>query len=153
MEKILAALFLFFVANGTFGQDRRSEFEITRSALGKERKTFVAEHINLNQNEEMAFWPIYEDYEIDRAKFSGKKWDVFKKYASGFHTLTAAEAKDYLNDFLRYEKKEIKLRSKYSRLMSTKLSSPVALRFVQIEEYMDSRIRYTILGELPFIQH
>lgn len=152
MEKIVPLFFLITLVHSAFSQDTRSEFQITRAVLDKERKTFVGEQMKLTKDQEMVFWPIYEDYEIDRAKFSGKKWEVFKKYAFGYHTLSAAEAKEYLNDIFRYEKRELRLRSKYSKLMSAKISSPVALRFVQIEEYVETRVKYSILEELPFIQ-
>lgn len=151
-ETVLSVALVFVFYGGGLAQTGKSEFEIVKSVFNTEKTNYIGKMMDLTDEEKEIFRPIYEDYEIDRAKFSGKRWDVLQAYAAKYGTISDAEARDYMNDLLRFQKREQKLKNKYFRLLSNKLSPAKAARFIQLEEYVNSKVKYAILSELSFVQ-
>ena len=152
MKRILFSLIFTFIFLPAISQKLRSEFEIFKAVFNTEKTNYIAQQMSLNENEEKLFWPIYEDYEIDRAKFSGKRWDTLQKYALAYTSISRSDAVSYTNDLLNYQKKELRLKKKYFNMISSKLSASTAARFIQLEEYINYRVKYAILGDLSFVQ-
>lgn len=152
MKKAFFSFLFILIFSQGFSQKFRSEFEIFKSVFNTEKTNYIDREMALTDEEEKVFWPIYEDYEIDRAKFSGKRWEIHQRYAGNYNEFTEPDAKNYLQDLLRFQKKELKLQTKYFNLLSNKLSPAKAVRFIQLEEYIYTKIKYEILEVLPFVE-
>jgi len=152
--KNLYPLILLLLIPGirTYAQEQKSEYEIIKSIFDTEKRSYYEKYMELTDAEEKVFWPIYEDYEIDRAKYSRKRLNALAFFAKNYGTMSVSQARNFMDDIFDYQKKEIKLKKKYFRLMNSKMSAQKAVRFMEIEEYINSSIKIKILENLPFIQ-
>ncbi len=152
--KNVALLFfiILFSALRSYSQGTKSEFEIIRSIFETEKKGYFEKHMALSPDEETIFWPIFEDYEIDKSKYARKRMEALRFFVENYQTMTSGQAKDYINDIFSFQKRDLKLKKKYYRLMSNNLSHQIAVRFIEIDEYVNTSIKLRILESLPYIK-
>jgi len=108
--------------------------------------------MNLTSAEEKVFWPIFEDYEIDRSKYANQRLDALRFFVENYDKMSDKQASDLMDEIFDIQKKDWKLRKKYFRMMKGKMSTAKAVRFIQIEEYVNSSIKQKVLEVLPFIK-
>ena len=152
-KNILSAIALFsFVWFSANAQVSTSEYEVVKSMFDTEKRAYLAEFMELKDEEAKIFWPIYDDYETERAKFSRKRLEITNLYVEKYGNLSQEEATHVVSTALEIQKKELSLQSKYFKLMSKKLSPTRAARFIQIEQYLSTAIRMELQDQLPFVQ-
>jgi hypothetical protein len=108
--------------------------------------------MGLTKEEELIFWPIYEDYEIERSSYSRKRLDALNFFVNNYETMTDSQAKDFMDNVFTFQKKDLKLLKKYYGMLSGKINEKSAVRFIQIEEYINTKIKLAILEVLPYIK-
>ncbi len=153
MKKALILIHLLFgISAITWAQEAKSEFELIRSIFETEKRGIYEQYMDLTDQEELVFWPLYEDYEIERSAYSKKRLDALRFFVQNYATLTNKQASDFVNDIFKYQRMDTKLSKKYFRLMSAKMSEKKAVRFIQIEEYIHTKIKLQIIEALPFVR-
>ena len=65
--------------------------------------------------------------------------------------MSEEQAKSIGSDLAGMRLQNEKIRKKYFNQISKTISSTVALRFVLLENYIESMVRFSILDELPFV--
>ena len=149
--KISSFFVLLSITSSVIAQQNKSEYEFIKTIFETEKRAFFEQYMELTDEEENVFWPIFEDYEIDRATFSKKQLIAIQFFVENYETMTEAQANGFINDIFSFNRRELKLKKKYYRLMSNKLSNRKATRFLQIEEYINTKIKLEILKTLPFV--
>ena len=153
MKRALLLIHLLIGIIGmTWAQEAKSEFELIRSIFETEKRGFYEQYMDLTDQEEQVFWPLYEDYEIERSAYSKKRLDALRFFVQNYEGMTDKQASDFVNDIFKFQRMDMKLNKKYFRLMSTKMSEKKAVRFIQIEEYIHTKIKLQIIEALPFIR-
>jgi len=109
--------------------------------------------MDLTSQEGEKFWPIYKAYEAERSGIANKRIELLYQYANFYETLTNEQAKYWYNDVLKLQRSEIALKKKYNKKMAKALTPLVALRFFQLEEFIQSEIRSAIIETLPFLEN
>lgn len=147
--KKLSLLFItiLFVTVG-FSQTYNDDLELIQSLYGMEKKEVVDEFVELDPNEEGAFWELYAEYETKRKEIGKKKYAVLWNYVNDYGTIRAEDAERIMNEILPLRIESDKLVRNYYKKVKTKTDAVVAMQFYQIENYLDVLVRTELLEEL-----
>jgi hypothetical protein len=150
MKKIslfLVALFTLTIVNA---QTNAEEIDLIQSAFGMEKKAMVAEFVKVDAAQKDAFWALYDEYETARKDLGKKRIDLLNKYAENYDKLTEEFADSWTKEILSLTKSTDKLLVTYYNKIKKATNAVVALQWWQVEGYILSGIRVSILESVPF---
>ena len=147
--KKLSLLFItiLFVTIG-FSQTYDDDLQLIQSLYGMEKKEVVDEFVELDPNEEGAFWELYAEYETKRKEIGKKKYSVLWNYVNDYGTIRAEDAERIMDEILPLRIESDKLVRNYYKKIKSKTDAVVAMQFYQIENYLDVLVRTELLEEL-----
>ena len=151
MKKItLFAVGLLF-AGTLFAQSNKEDLDMIQAIFGKEKKAMVASFVQVNASQADAFWKIYDEYETNRKSLGQKRIALLEKYAKNYATLDDATTDQIIKDNQSLQQETDKLIITYYAKIKKVAGSKAAAQFYQLEGYLLSVIRATILENIPFI--
>jgi hypothetical protein len=145
---------LLLVALLTFGgilsaQSNNEEIDLMQAAFGIEKKAMVSDFVKVDPAQKDAFWKLYDQYEVERKALGQRRIQLLEKYAANYDKLTIEFADSWSKEVLDISKKTDALLVTYFNKIKKATNSVVALQFYQVEGYILSGIRLSILEELP----
>jgi len=144
---LFSALFMFALVNA---QSNKEEVELYQAAFGMDKKAVVAEFVKVDAAQKDAFWKLYDQYETERKELGKKRIDLLTQYADNFNKLSNEFADKWVVDVIDLGKKTDGLLTSYYGKVKKATNPVVALQFWQVESYILSVIRFSILDEIPF---
>ncbi len=150
MKKIVLSLFMAGFALAASAQTLKEELQYIQDIWGKEKKTLVNEAIKLNGEEANKFWPVYDEYQVERQKFGQKRLEAIKMYSDNFETMTDAKAEEITKMVLDNNLGLDKLQAKFYKKMAKAVGAIKATQFLQLESYIDAQIKAAISDAIPF---
>jgi len=142
----LAALLSFVYVNA---QSAKEELDLMQAAFGMEKKAMVAEFVRVDAAQKDAFWKLYDEYETARKDLGKKRVELLDKYAREFDKLTNESMDVMMKETIDLQKKTDALIISYTNKIKKVTNPIVAFQFYQVEAYILSGIRLSILEELP----
>jgi hypothetical protein len=142
---LLFALVMFASANAQM----KEEVDLMQAAFGMEKKAMVSEFIQVDPAQKDAFWALYDAYETERKEFGKTRIQLLEQYAEKWETLTNEEADQWTAEVIKLGNSTDKLVLSYYKKIKKATNPVVALQFYQIENYILSGIRLSILEGLP----
>ncbi len=141
--------FTLSVTTPVFGQSYQEEVDMYQAIFGMEKKAMVLGF--MDNEDDTAFWMIYDEYESERKILGKKRLDLLADYVNNYEDMTDEKAEELMKQIMKQKKSLDKLIDKYYK--KTKKTSGVkdAAQFYQIENYILSAIRLQILDSIPFI--
>jgi BioD-like phosphotransacetylase family protein len=149
MKKValfLSALFAVALVNA---QSNKEEVDLMQAAFGMEKKAMVEEFVIVDAAQKDAFWKLYDEYETARKEFGKKRIDLLNQYAENYDKLTVEFADKWGAEVINLGKDTDALLNSYYAKIKKATNAVVALQFYQVEGYILSGIRLSILEELP----
>jgi hypothetical protein len=143
---LIIAVFVFGMANA---QSNAEQVDLIQSVFGMEKKAIVAEFIEVDPSQSDAFWKLYDEYEGKRKELGKRRIELLTQYAEGFENLNNESAESWTKEAINLAAKTDKLLVSYQKKISKATNPIVALQFYQVEEYILTGIRMSILEELP----
>jgi len=143
---LLAALLTFVYVNA---QSNKEEVDLMQAAFGMEKKAMVSEFVKVDPAQKDAFWKLYDEYETARKELAKKRIDLLEKYANNFDNLTNETMDKMLTETIDLQKKTDGLLITYVNKVKKSTNAVVAFQFYQVEGYILSGIRLSILEGLP----
>ena len=143
---LLAALLTFVYVNA---QSNKEEVDLMQAAFGMEKKAMVSEFVKVNDAQKDAFWKLYDEYETARKDLAKKRIDLLEKYANNYDKMTNEFADKWASDVLSLTKQTDALVVTYYGKIKKVTNPVVALQFWQVEGYILSGIRLSLLESLP----
>lgn len=143
---LLFALCAFGLANA---QSAKEETELMQAAFGMEKKAMVSEFITVDAAQKDAFWALYDEYETARKEYGKKRIDLLEQYAENWDKITNESADKWTAEVIALGTATDKLIVSYYKKIKKVTNPIVALQFYQIEGYILSGIRLSILEGLP----
>lgn len=125
--------------------------EAVRSDIRAEAQKLMTVGMALPAAEAEKFWPIYREYEIERAAWNDRRVAAIKDYAAKFETLDDKGAESIAKGWFKLQDDRLKLWEKYYDKVSKALSPAAAARFVQIEHQLNLVMDLQVAPELPLI--
>lgn len=151
MKKLLTpvCLLLFFAASAQVTKD---DVNLVQAMYGKEKRDLMQEYMQLNDSASAnAFWKIYDSYEAERKKLGQDFIAILQDYADNYSTLDDKKADELVTrtsaNNIAYEN----LYAKYYKKMKPVIGALKASQFFQLEAYLRSAIKTSVLDEIPFI--
>ncbi|HEY5748781.1 MAG TPA: hypothetical protein VIU12_22080 [Chryseolinea sp.] len=151
MKKLL--LIIAFVIPGcfVFAQSNKEEIDLFQSVFGMEKKAVVAEFIKLEGPQKDAFWTAYDSYEAERKALGQKRIALLNKYAANYATLDDAGTDEIVKEMISLQTQTDKLIVDYYKKIKKDSGVKPAAQFYQLEGYILSKIRATIMENIPLI--
>lgn len=144
-----ACFFILFSASAQVTQD---DINLVQSMYGMEKRDLVQQYIKFNDSvSATAFWKLYDEYEVDRKKLGQDYIAILTDYANNFATLDDKKADELVSKSSENNIAYEKLYMKYYKKMKAPIGALKASQFFQLEAYLRSAIKTSILDEIPFI--
>lgn len=151
-SKLTLVLLLVFAGTTVMtAQENKTEIDLIQSTLGKSKKDFVTQMVNIPADKADAFWTLYNAYETARKGFSQTRVGLVQKYVSAFNNsnLGDDEIKGLMKQVFKLDSQNEKLIKKYYKKLGSKVGHKTAMQFFQVEEYIKNTVDGEILGNLP----
>ncbi len=126
--------------------------QLLRADLSAKSEQIVRETMQLDDQQSVAFWPIYRQYQVEQSKLISDKLAIVTDYANNFSTLTDAKADQIAQQVMQLDQKRMALREKYYATIKKALSPVVAVRFFQVEQQLQLIVDLQIAANLPIIE-
>ena len=149
----------FLAAQSTFAKDPKpaSDKELNLQAYEKllrmdvnaKRETLVKEIMHLNDADSQTFWPIYKDYEAERAKLDDAEAQLTSDYAKDYQNISDDAADQVMSKSLELETQRAELRKKYYDTMKKALSAEIATKFFEVDSQLQHIYDLQVASKLP----
>jgi hypothetical protein len=151
MKKSLLILFAFtcITTGNLFAQN--NELAMARQVLNTEKRLLITEGMQLTDEQAKIFWPVYDEYELERSKLGNERVRLIERYAKYYDNLSDEMADKIMTDALTLRTNELKLTKKYYKIFKKNLDNKTAARFIQLEEYLNTVIRMQVSDQIPFV--
>ncbi|MDA8558285.1 hypothetical protein N9K87_00490 [Flavobacteriaceae bacterium] len=108
MKNLKILFLLLFLTNLLSAQKTKVSLE----KIDAYKKIYLTDKLNLNSENESKFWIAYNDYQDNLRIVYRAKRLKYRKMNLDSSNLSETEYKQFIDDFLDYEKKKIDLRAK-----------------------------------------
>ncbi len=152
MKKLVLSLAFALLAGVVFSQSANDYMEVQRAALKTEKKAIVAEAMQLTEEESTIFWPLYNEFNEKKYIINTKVYNLIKKYANEFETLTNEQAVELWNESMKIENENSKLNAAYFKKFLKVMDGKKVVRYFQTENKIADIVNYQITMEVPLVE-
>ena len=118
-----------------------------------DKKLLIATNMALTEQEDAAFWPVYEAYQKDLAALNDRIRNMIKSYANAYNQGAVADdtAKKLLDEVLAIEASELEMKRSYVAKFGKVLPAAKVARYYQIENKIRAAVKYDLAGGIPLV--
>jgi vacuolar-type H+-ATPase subunit D/Vma8 len=150
MKKMIIGLALLLSVS-LYAQSTDTYVELLRSNLQMEKKTIIAEAMELNAEQSEKFWPIYNEFQLESSKLGDKKLAIIKKYAENYENLTNDIADDLIESSFDLDEDRTDLNKEYYKKIKKALNAKHAGKFIQLISRINTLIDIQLSAEIPLL--
>jgi len=150
MKKGLISVIVIFFTIGAFAQTT-NEVDLIQAAFGIEKTEIVNNFVKPSAEQKEAFLKVYNEYEVKRKELGKTRIELLNKYAEQWENMTNEQADAWMKDVMALSIKQDKLIKTYYNKVKSVTNAKLATQFYQIEAYILTTIRYSILETIPFV--
>ncbi|WNM57589.1 hypothetical protein [Candidatus Nitrospira allomarina] len=116
-----------------------------------DKKLLIAHNMDLTEEESTEFWPLYENYQKDLEPLNRNRAGLIAEYAAAYTAGAVSEdlAKELVNETLKTEEAEVKMRRNYSEKLARVLPPTKMARYLQIENKIQAAIKFDLAAGIP----
>lgn len=152
MKKFLTTLFvLALISTSAFAQHEKEIAAVHAHFKDNSKKNIIKKFMKLEGETAKKFWAIYDEYEAARHKYVDQQEASIVKYIEQFDTMTDEQAEELLDEFRDRRAAEVALKTKYLRRMEREVGGLIALKYAEIDHYIDIISEKPFSESLPFI--
>ena len=122
-----------------------------RARIQSDKKGIIQRNLPLTEKEAKDFWPIYDKYEQELAGPQSVINRSIIDYVNAGTNITDANAKRIVDQILKAQVNEAKIRQSQFAKVSKVLPAAKAARFMQLENKMRSVILYETASAIPLV--
>ena len=134
-----------------FSQISLADVQVIQQIFGAEKIILVKEYMKFNQDQDKAFWPIYNEYEAERQELGKEKVALYEDYLNHIQDVSPEKATELVNKSIKITTSFKKLQKKYFNKMSKEIGAVKAAQFMQLENYLNNIINLSIQENIPFV--
>lgn len=123
-----------------------------RTAVGADKRGYVASTLALTDVEAKRFWPIYDNYQRHLDTTVRRSSRLVEELVATDRPLTAANAKRLANELVAIDDEEAKDRRRLHNQLMRALPPVKALRYLQIENKARALRTYDVAAALPLVK-
>lgn len=151
MKKITTFVSIIFLSAMSFLATAQTSDEMFNTVFKQEKRAYFSENMHLKAEEFDKFWTIYGSFETERTTIGSERISLLKTYVEKYQTMSNEDADAFMKKWLAIDKAEDAMRLKYYGKMKKELGAKTAAHFLQLDDYIQTAIKFEILDELPFI--
>jgi Spy/CpxP family protein refolding chaperone len=127
--------------------------EEARTIIQTERKMLIVQNMTLTDAEAQKFWPLYDKYAAEMKAAGDLRIKVIKDFALAYNSnsVTDADAKEMLDNMLKFQRKSLSVREDYRSKFRKVLGDRNTARFYQIENKLDAITNLMLAREIPLV--
>lgn len=151
MKKLLTPIcaLLFLSASAQVTKD---DVNLIQAMYGKDKRDIMQQYMKFDDSAKAtAFWKLYDNYEADRKKLGQDFISILQDYANNYEKLDDKKADELVMRTSANNMAYEKLYADYYKKMKPVIGALKASQFFQLEGYLRSAIKTTVLDEIPFI--
>ena len=149
----IAALAVCAVSGQLSAQSTNDENQALLSQIQTDKRAIVLKGLQLTDSESAAFIPIYDEYEAERKQLADRTVALLDKFVANYESMTDDAARGILKDWLSLEDSRLDVTKKYAKRFEKVLPAPKVLRFVQIENKLDTAVEMEAVRLVPLAKH
>ncbi len=131
--------------------DMNDTIEMVRSVAALERKAVVTKGLQLTGEQSTEFWPIYDEYVVEKKRVNDRLVKIITDYAANFEDLSDELATSLVNDSMKVQEDLLKVRKRYLKKLKKVLPPKTLARFYQIENKLDAVSNVTMAQGIPLV--
>jgi hypothetical protein len=128
------------------------DVKLLRQDLRSQKKQLIAANLTLTDAESTKFWPVYDQFSAEMTTLGDQRLALIKEYATGFGSLTDAQAQSLLNRSLALDEAATQLRIKYVPIINKVLPGTKTATFFQMERRISTLIDLQVASQIPLVQ-
>jgi hypothetical protein len=150
----LAAVAALVAAEGALAQasgtvNMSDQEQLLVSQIQTDKRAIVLSTLGLTDAEVAAFTPIYDKYQAEMKKVFTRSGEILNKYASNYDSMTDDAADDILKEAFEVREDRNDILKDYANRLGKKLPATKVLRWVQIENKLNTLIDWQMAQVVP----
>jgi hypothetical protein len=125
--------------------------EMLRTDIRGETVKILTEVMEFSDADGEKFWPIYREFDVERAKLGDRRVAMLKEYAANFDKLSNEKAKAMSDEYFKLRDDELGLAKTYFKKVEKALGSNSAARFTQVMNQINLLIDVQTAANVPLI--
>ena len=126
--------------------------ESARAELRASREQLLAANLSLTQAEADKFWPLYREYNNEKALVGDERLKIIKDYATAYPSVDDATATALIDRSVKNSKAANKLKQQYVDRFRKVLPPVKLMRFLQIESRVDTQVDVVLQRSIPIVE-
>jgi len=153
MKWLIAMVALVVMAAPVQADEIDDYIDLLRQDARGMMKMVVSEVMDdLTEDEEVAFWRVYDKYEKEIMKMSRVRTDLVRQFAENYFDMDDEMADYIATQSLHLQVKRTNLRKDYYRKFRYAVGAKKATRFIQLDLVVSRIIDLQVSSELPLIE-
>lgn len=150
---LMVAAAIMFVAPVLAENAQITNMQILIDKVKADKKLLIASNMDLTDQESKGFWPLYEGYQKDLEQLNRHLGGLINEYADAYNKGSVPEdvAKDLINESLKTEGAEVKMRREYAEKLSKVLPATKVARYLQMENKIRAAIKFDLAANIPLM--
>jgi hypothetical protein len=132
-------------------QNSRDAIDSLRGDLNANRKSVIAEQVNLTEQESEAFWPLYRSYRAEMDKTTDRVVELVLEYGDLYPNVPDKKASEMLQNYTKLEGEMLSIKRKYLKKFGKVLPASKVLRFAQLDNRLDLGTRVGLAASIPML--
>ena len=127
------------------------DIKLLRKDVRAEKQKIMGAAMGLDEAQSKKFWPIYKEYDRQLTKLNDVRLGNITAFAQNYNNMTDNKADELVNGAIAYRKKRLDLLAGTYDKVRAALGSPLAARFLQVEDTLLNLIDLQIQSNLPLM--
>ena len=130
-----------------------TNMQILLDKVKADKKLLIASNMDLTDKESKGFWPLYDGYQQDLEQLNRHLGGLINEYADAYNKGSVPEdvAKDLINESLKTEGAEVKMRREYAEKLARVLPATKVARYLQMENKIRAAIKFDLAANIPLM--
>jgi hypothetical protein len=152
MKKILFTIISgALISFSSIAQTDSESIDLVQAAIGIEKKEAFNSFIILNETNRNAFWKLYDEYEVKRKVLGKERIALLEKYVNDYNNMNEENTSLALKKMINMSSEFNELVATYTKKIERSAGAKPAAQFFQLESYITSVVRASILENIPLI--
>jgi hypothetical protein len=132
---------------------QHTNMQILLDKVKADKKLLIASNMDLTNQESKEFWPLYEGYQKDLEQLNRHLGGLINEYADAYNKGSVSDdlAKSLINEALKTEGAEVKMRREYAEKLAKVLPATKVARYLQMENKIRAAIKFDLAANIPLM--
>ncbi len=146
-------MFVFFFILGALQPADAQEnlMALLRSDVRAEAQEIMTFAMELTNDEAVNFWPIYREYELERARWGDRRIALIRTFAEEYEMMSDDVAANLAQEMFDLLEDRLELYKDFYEKFADDVSPSVGARFVQVERQLNMIMDLQIAQEMPLV--